>query len=326
MAEGDFGKYIQDAKKRRLIAPAVFIVFLFLIMHIFSIKNWLFPLKIAGADEAQGMYENGKSYVYCTPQRLLYTGIDHRKDGKVDGYYYYSLEDGRCSYYLIAARAKSAQPVLQNYSLNARILQEDELASDLDRLMAQQLGWTTDGVDDVTSDYILSEIDYNRRNIWLISVMIAVSFTGALAHIVVLLYDMMNPYAASDFRFLGDKNERRDVILEANREYNERVLFMSQGMYITDNYFIYHAGEEFAIVPLEDITWAYKHSSLWWAIGTKHFITYNVRLVTIYHKTYVFRGKTKESCDGLLDSLAIQHPEILIGYSQENKIKINKND
>lgn len=322
MEQQDFGKYIQKANIRQIIIPVAFVVFLFVVFWSFSVKNWLFPVRITDEGEIDAAYEGDSTYVYCNVKRLLYTGIDHYARGKVDGYYYYSLVDGTCRYYLIDARQKQAQPVLENYGFGARILREEELASNLDKLMAGMLDWTMEGVDRVAGDYILSEIDYDRKNILLIAALMLLSGTLAVLHIVTIVYNIFNPYAALNFSHFGNKDERRRVILEANAEYNDRVLFMSQGMYVTDNYFIYHDSDEFEIVPLEDIVWAYKHSSLKWSLGMRHFITYTIRLVTVYKKTYSFRGKTKESCDGLLEIIAGQHPEILTGYSEENKAKM----
>lgn len=324
MEEQDFGKYIRRTNGRRIIVPIVFLVFLFIIFWLFSIRNWLFLTRITKESQIDEAYENGAMYVHYNAPRLLYTGIDHYSGEKIDGYYYYSLEDGRCRYYLIDGRQKQPQPVLENYGFGARILREDELASNLDSLMAGMLGWTTGGVDSVASDYILSEIDYDRNFIMMIAVLMGASGVMAVLHIAAIAYNILNPYGALNFSHLGNKDERKRAIQKANEEYNEQVLFMSQGMYVTDNFFVYHDADEFEIVPLEDIVWAYKHSSLKWSFGTRHFITYTMRLVTVAKKTYSFRGKTKESCDGLMDVIAGKHPEILTGYSEENKVKMAK--
>lgn len=324
MEQQDFRKYIQLVNRRQIIMPVAFVIFLIMIFYFFSIKNWLFPVRITDESGFDMAYEGDLTYVYCNVERLLYTGIDHYVRGRVDGYYYYSLIDGKCRYYLIDSRQKPAQPVLENYGFGARILREEELASNLDSLMSKMLNWTSDGVDSVANDYILSEIDYDRQNILVIAVLMCVSGLLAVFHILTICHNMLNPYGALNFYHLGNKEVRKELILKANAEYNDKVLFMSQGMYVTDNFFIYHDLDEFEIVPLENIVWAYKHSSLKWSFGMKHFITYTMRLVTVQKKTYSFRGKTKESCDGLLEIIAGKHPEILTGYSEEIKAKMAK--
>lgn len=323
MEQGDFRAFIRFSNGRRLIVPLLFMIFLVVVFYGFSIPNWLFPLRLNNAGEAEEACEQDNHYVYCTVPRMMYAGIDHMEKGRLDGHYYYSLEDGRCQYYLVASERGNAVPVLENYSFNARILKEEEIAKDLDRLMSDMLGWTEEGVNGAANDYILSEIDYNGYNIWTIAVIMAVSFLIAMLHIITLAYNVVNPYDALGFIHFGNGRQRREMILQANDEYNRQVIFMSQGMYVTENFFVYYDKGDFEIIPLDDIVWAYKHSSLRWRIGTRHFITYNVRLVTFYKKTYVFENKTKESCDALLDIIAAQRPEILIGYSQENKVKMN---
>lgn len=324
MESVDFKKLIQTSNKRRMIVPAIFSVFVLILFSSFSVKNWIFPLRINDIEEAESAYESNQMYVFYNAKRLLYTGIEHKSRGKVDGYYYYSLENGRCRYFLVESHQKAPQPVLENYAFHGRLIQQEELASNLDILMAQMLDWTTDGVDSVSSELILSEIYFDEHLLMATVIVMFVSLAVALIRVLALAYGIFDPYGALNFRHLGNKNEREGIIRAANQEYNDHVMFMSQGMYVTDNYFIYYDADEFEIVPLEDIVWAYKHSSLRWTIGVRHFITYNMRLVTVYHMNYVFHGKTKESCDGLLEIIAEKHPEILIGYSQEIKAKIIK--
>lgn len=323
MEQADFRKYIQRANIGRMIVPVVFLIFISLIFNYCHISSWLFPKHIDNVDMAWTAYEDNDIYITCTIDKMMYTGIEH--DGKhgINGRYYYSLNNGKCRYYLIKTNEERAVPVIENYTFNARIVADDDLMKQLNEIMADQLDWTDDGLGEVTGSYIFSEVDYNRGLLRFFTGVMVVAVLMALINMAVILYNIFNPYDAVSFWRFGHHKDRANEVKRANGEYNRDIIFMSQGMYVTENYFIYHDTYEFEIVPLDDIVWAYKHSSLHWKFGTRHFITYNMRIVTKYKKTYVFGNKTKESCDALLDIISSSRPEILIGYSQENKVKMS---
>lgn len=322
-----FDEFIREVNLRRLVLPICYIIFLGIIYVLFSVNNWVFPSKYTQTDDFDRVYEEESSrYVSCTVNHLMYTGIVHKNNKKVDGYYYYTLKDGVCRFYLLSDKRTTGKPVIEQYTFNARIVDDAEILEDIETIMAEQLSFTKQGVEEISSRYIISEVGYIKWHIYITALLMLITFIAAIVHIIILVMGIINPYNTVDLWYISDSKERKELVEQANKEYEEDLYFASQEMYITENYFIYLGKDTFGVILLDDITWAYKHSHLN-TIGllfTKgHVITYNLRLVTIFDRTYTYSGKNKESCDGLLEVMSARRQDILIGYSTENKVKFN---
>ncbi len=94
-------------------------------------------------------------------------------------------------------------------------------------------------------------------------------------------------------------------------------------MFITEHYFIMTSPYGNAIVPIQEILWIYKHSTL----HKNALVSFQHLLYHAYYRkqTYVCKlseKNTKSDIDGIMDYLAEANHNILVGFNEENRLKV----
>ena len=77
-------------------------------------------------------------------------------------------------------------------------------------------------------------------------------------------------------------------------------------------------------MPLSEIIWIYKYSTLHKILWHHFAISYTL-YITAKKKIYIKCPKnTKTNIDGIMDYLAEANHDILVGFSEENRRKVEK--
>lgn len=310
-------EHIININIRRLIFPICYMILLVIILFKMPFINSIFPTKITDIKEITELKSN--TYVTYTSGTLYYTGYDHSTNGRMDGHYYYEILDDTCAFYLLKSTYKNAPETLKGVQITGKLVLSEKLYDDLINKVSQEFQWTTSGLSSISNGIVLSEVHHHPVTSFIIALILLSSITAVIIHFGILIYNIFNPYTAFTFVRLGNARKRSRLIHSAEQEFENNVLFVSDNMYITDNFFLHVSQTAMDIIPLSDIVWAYKHSNLHKFFGFGHNITYTLRIITKHKYVYEIPGKTKEASDALLDTISQMHPEILIGYSIENK-------
>jgi hypothetical protein len=108
--------------------------------------------------------------VSCTTGTLYYSGYDYYVHGKTVAHYYYSLDDGICTIYLInnklAGGSDSPQLTLEGLTFSANIRHGDTYMRQLLEYISTDLEWNYYSLAKYTNAYIISQYHYNVP--WLI--------------------------------------------------------------------------------------------------------------------------------------------------------------
>lgn len=111
---------------------------------------------------------------------------------------------------------------------------------------------------------------------------------------------------------------------EAEEELETLPQLATEDMFITQHYFIETSKYGIAIVPLSEIIWIYKYSTLHKILWHHFAISYTL-YITAKKKIYIKCPKnTKTNIDGIMDYLAEANHDILVGFSEENRRKVEK--
>ena len=319
MNSGQLKRNIRLVNYYRILFPIIFLLILIYAARNSSIINCLFPTKTDMSQAPSELYSNGISYIETTPGKLYYSGYDYYIGSNVEGHYYYSLENGKCTIFVFSKDffPDGVQKTLENTTFEAELIPAGNNFEELMTLMARDMNWTYNGISACTDTVIVSQMNYAITPSILLAVFLYFSFAFSSGHILILLYNIINPYSAFTFVALGHRRTRREVIIKAAFEFENKVRFQAENMYMTDHFFIYVSRFNIAIIPINNMAWAYKYSRL----HKYHFfgrLSYTVKIITKQKVPYIFNGKSKESADNLLAYLEKRNTHMLVGYTQEN--------
>lgn len=318
---------IQSVYKKRLIAPAIYIIFLVSMWLLFGIHAMIFPGSVSSESNIQTLYKQNIKYVTMHFDKLYFTGYTQTFLGNKLGYYYYTKYNGHILIVLLTPKqSQEGLFELKNISSTARILPVRDSATFriFVNNMAKDLNWTSVGFRGQVYPYFLSQPDVHFVLTYLFLFVYFFSGIYAIMSIFKFIFYIRFPHLATVCRQLKAYGKPKDILMQAEEELATLPQLATEDMFITEHYFIEISKYGIAIVPISEIIWIYKHSTLnkffWY-----HFnISYTLH-ITAHNHLYIQCPKSlKSDIDGIIDYLAEANHSIFVGFSEENRKKVQK--
>ena len=148
--------------------------------------------------------------------------------------------------------------------------------------------------------------------------------TGAYALICLILYllyikfPFLSP-ACQNLMVFGNPIR---MLEEAEEELATLPQLATEDMFITEHYFILTSPYGNAIVPIQEILWIYKYSTLHKFLWYHFSISYTLHITANKHMYIHCPKNTKSDIDGIIDYLAEANHDILVGFNEENRLKV----
>ncbi|MDD6058603.1 MAG: hypothetical protein PUB98_10170 [Clostridiales bacterium] len=319
-------KNIKSFYKRRLFAPILYLLLLFLLWHLFSLSALLSPAPIDASMSLETAYRNDIEYVQTTLEDLNFTGYTRSFFGFNTGYYYYTIRNEECILVLLSpATSEEGLPMIEETSFSGKIILGT--GTGFDTLLAnlsQDLDWTENGIRNQVSHYIISEPDYNPiGNAVLLTVYIA---TGGYALICLILFILFLffPVLSPPCQKLALFGNPKKLLALAEEELETLPQLATEDMFITEHFFIETSIYGNAIVPIDEIIWIYKHSTLHKFFWYHFSISYTLHISANRHFYIRCPKNIKSDIDGIIDYLAEANHNILVGFNEENRLKVQE--
>lgn len=317
-------KQIIKAYIRKLYILKLIPTFIFFIICLYLWKNMHFaniisPPVVSNAIQLNEAVQSKNYYIRLSVPTLYYSGYDCISDYGICGSYYYAYIDDTCVFILVSNETSNNRTQkLNDVSINAKI-KNDTAASDyLINHFADDINWTVSGMKSISASYIISEPDYKSLSLHILLLLLLSAGIYALIYMLICIFYFLQPQFSSVLRHLGLPKKALQALEQANYELKNLRLFYCADISITSHYFIELNKTSVSIIPLNEIIWVYKHSYLQhFAIKNRH-LRYTLCIHT-KHKTFYCHNKEKEDADKVLSYFESSHPDILIGYSPENK-------
>jgi hypothetical protein len=285
----------------------------------------LTPIKVSSVKEAIKAVEDGNKYIEVTIPRLVYSGYNYMKDSDVYGCYYYELVEGEgCVFFLMEpAGEEGYQSVINNVSMRVKVMETNGIFDNMLEMFSHVIDWTMEGVSDITKPYVLSEINYHFNTYAIIYILVAMSFVYGVTIFIYNFVFVIAPWMSPNILYpkvMCDGNVFKiDKFMNRLVEQMNDARVNEGGMYITEDFFVNISKSEFCIVPLDKIKLAYEHSTLKSFLGMHLDVTYTLHLKCSNIVRYHVTKKTLEQANTILEYFKENIPEILIGYTNENK-------
>ena len=184
----------------RLPAPILLLAAALYALCCLPRDNYISPRPLNSKSHYEDFYNPELPCVSVFVPSMAYTGCDARNGIRLQGRYYYTLEDGFCQFYLLdEAGGESASPIRESLQLDGRLLKltEEEYEALLTSL-AEELNWTTDSLRRMTAPYVVSTLRYPYYRNLLLRLVAWGSCLYALAGILCCLYYLLWPQKAEE--------------------------------------------------------------------------------------------------------------------------------
>lgn len=309
--------------KRRLFSPIVYIIILAILWFTFSLGDILSPVKIDNSVSFETAYKDSDRYVRTDLSNLYFTGYTSKVGNDIKGYYYYCMRDGRCSIVLLApSTCEEGLPAIEKLSVVGKIVKGKDTYTKFITSLSADLNWDETGLADTVSSYYLNEPEYHLKT----TILMFTFFFGTLGYAVISLifYTLciFFPIFAPVSQNLVVFGNPHKMLAEAEEELATLPQLATEDMFITEHYFIMTSPYGNAIVPIKEILWIYKYSTLHKFLWYHFSISYTLHISANKHIYIHCPKNTKSDIDGIIDYLAEANHNILVGFNEENRLKV----
>ena len=318
-------KNIRAFYKRRLFSPIVYCILLLLLFFIFPMYNLLNPTKIGEDKGFADSYYSRNKCVETNLSNLYFTGYTKESSYGTKGYYYYCMHNDECIIVLLSpSTCDEGMPMIVSLPLKGRLMKGQENYITLIDNLSKDITWTSRGLESAMPSYYLSEIDYNKTFV----VVFFLFYFGTLAYsgfsIIAYLLFIKFPFLSPTCQNLIVFGHPRKMLEEAEEELATLPQLATEDMFITEHYFILTSPYGNAVVPINEIIWIYKYSTLHKFLWYHFSISYTLYISANKHLYIHCPKNTKSDIDGIMDYLAEANHNILVGFNEENRLKVQK--
>ena len=111
---------------------------------------------------------------------------------------------------------------------------------------------------------------------------------------------------------------------EAEEELATLPQLATEDMFITEHYFIETSIYGNAIIPIDQIIWIYKYSTLHKFFWYHFSISYTLHISANKHLYIQCPKNIKSDIDGIIDYLSEANHDILVGFNEKNRLKVQE--
>ena len=309
--------------KRRLFSPIIYLLILLILWLVFPIGEMISPLPLKNAGQIEGVYEAKMEYVTVTFEDLTFTGYTTSRFGSTNGYWYYGSKDDTCYIVLLTPyTCEEGLPYIQQITTTCRIVTHPKLYNQLMEKLSTDLEWTVDGLVNQLPSIFYSEPDYNPLTNSLLFTVYFGTMIYAIISLIRYTTFIFFPHLAPACQNLVVFGNPKKQLEEAEEELATLPQLATEDMFITEHYFIMTSPYANAIVPIQEILWIYKYSTLHKFLWYHFSISYTLHITANKHMFIQCPKNIKSDIDGIIDYLAEANHDILVGFTEDNRLKV----
>ena len=312
---------------RNIILPIVAILIPLGLLHFIPFEEILKPRVVNSVGEAIEAVEQGEKYLEISFDQLIYSGYDYMRDEDVYGQYYYEIADGdKCVFFILQPEKEvSRDTYIKNVNKRVKVEKTNGIFDNMLSMFSNSIGWTEEGVRDMTKDYVLSEMTYHYNVFLFLYVLILAAFAYGvlllLYSFIIILFPVLCPrIIVAKWLFRSGRHSNLFKFVEVVARETEAEGAINIGsMYITKHFILNLDSRDFDLVPIDRIIIAYEHSTLKSFLGMHLKVTYTLHLKCSKLFRFHIPKKTLEEANSVLDYIRENKPDTLVGYTSENK-------
>lgn len=318
-------KNIKAFYKRRLAAPIIYLIVLILAWHFFSLSAVFSPDILPEDTSLETAFRSGEQYVSTTLSDLKFTGYTQSIFGHTNGYYYYTMRDEECIIVLLSPNTSvEGLPSIEEVTIQGKISKGNENFDTLLSNLSTDLNWTENGIRNKVSSYYISEPGFNHVGNRILFAAIFITGIYALLCIVLSVVYMYFPVLSPACQDLALFGNPKKMLEQAEEELATLPQLATEDMFITEHFFIETSVYGNAIVPIDQIIWIYKYSTLHKFFWYHFSISYTLHISANKHLYIQCPKNIKSDIDGIIDYLSEANHDILVGFNEKNRLKVQE--
>ncbi|MDD6743218.1 MAG: hypothetical protein PUE22_06920, partial [Roseburia porci] len=213
-------------------------------------------------------------------------------------------------------------PTIDSLSVSCKVVSGGNAYHELLENLSSDLEWTTAGIANQLNTYYLSQPDYSVGPTTFLFIVyygtMIYAILSVIAYILYIRFPVLSPPCQNLIVFGSPKK----MLEEAEEELATLPQLATEDMFITQHYFIETSQYGNAIVPIKEILWIYKYSTLHKILWYHFSISYTLHISANKH-IYIHCPKNiKSDIDGIIDYLSEANHDILVGFNEENRLKV----
>ena len=215
-------------------------------------------------------------------------------------------------------------PTIDKIKIRGKILYNSHAMSKLLLYLSEDLAWSQNGITSTISPYMISQPDATDLATTLFKLVYILSGLYAFISIIRYAIYIAFPVLSVPVQRLRCYGKPREILAEAEEELATLPQLATEDMFITEHYFIETSNYGVAIVPISQIIWIYKYSTLHKFLWHHFSISYTLH-ITAAKRQYIHCPKNiKSDIDGIMDYLAEANHDILVGFNEANRLKVEE--
>lgn len=323
--EHHISNHIKNVYKRRLWSPIIYLVILLILWIILPLYEILFPYNLSTPKEMKTRFEKNSPYVSATLKDLYFTGYTNTFLGQTTGYYYYTVWDEQCVIVLLSpSTCEEGLPTISSANIRGRVLTDRPVYKSLLSKLSEDLNWTASGIELKVNPYFISEPAFRAIPSTILMTVYFATGAYALLHVISFILYIRFPILAPPCRQLARFGKPSELLAQAEEELATLPQLATEDMFITEHYFIELANYGIAIVPIQEMLWIYKHSTLHKLLWYHFSISYTLHIIANKHLYIQCPKNLKSDIDGIMDYLAEANHDILVGFNEKNRLKVQE--
>lgn len=321
-------KNIQSFYKQRIISPILYLIFILILTFAMPVTQMAAPTKVNSTEAGfslEKLQKDKTEYININLSNLYFTGYTKEWIFGTEGYYYYTMVNDQCIFLLLSPKTcEQGIPYIENIDVPAKITYNSRALDLLLDSLAVDLNWDADGIHSTVSKHMLSEpaaTDLRTRLF-----LFVYGFTGlfAICNIIIYIMYILFPAYSYPIQKLRAYGNPKKILAQAEEELATLPQLATEDMFITEHYFIETSKYGIAIVPIDQIIWIYKYSTLHKFMWHHFSISYTLHIAATNRHYIKCPKNVKSDIDGIMDYLAEANHNILVGFNEENRLKVEE--
>lgn len=321
-------EYIKNVSIRNLLFPVIVLIIILFLLIAVPISKVLSPKKVTSIDEIKNLYKENNHYCEFSFDELCYTGYDYfDAENRNKASYYYVLDDSEnpsCLFFLIPVEnTDNKSAILYNYSARAILLKNNAQTKAFLTGFSSDIEWDSTSLENISGGFLVSEYNYSP-NIYIVIAILIILIGGCclvylIVNVLFILFPHLYPACARLKRFGLDNLDFREIDAELKHNW----LIKEGDFRITDNYLIAFGKNDFWMIPLFNIIWAYNYSEKN-LFSKKNPFNYCLVIITSPKDKITIRVTDRESTETILNYLRTNFAQIAVGYSDDIREKMDR--
>ena len=317
---------IKSLYRRRLFGPLLYLIFIIAVFIVLPVTSVVFPTELFRISDMGELHSEKDVFISASLHDLHFTGYTKTRFNRTVGYFYYmdNPDEKECCIVLLSpTTCEQGLPEIPQVRIHGKILAADANYNALLTNLSADLSWSDTGIHSKVNPYYLSEPDFKYGFGLLLFIFLSASGIYSMAAVILCILYICRPDFSPPCQMLGHFGKPKQLLALAEEELATLPQLATEDMFITEHFFIETSKYGIAIVPIKEIIWIYKHSTLHKLFWYHFSISYTLNITANKH-VYIHCPKNiKSDIDGIMDYLSEANHDILVGFSEENRQKIH---